>query len=64
MSLRVKARAVETVKVIYPLSTIPLEEDLAMASNEGTGTNRSSQTCNPLRFNSAKSDRSWHRALL
>jgi hypothetical protein len=41
MSLRVKARAVETVKVIYPLSAIPLEEDLAMASNEGTGTNRS-----------------------
>jgi hypothetical protein len=33
MSLRVKARAVETVRVIYPVSTIPIAEDLAMASN-------------------------------
>jgi hypothetical protein len=33
MSLRVKARSVEAVKVIYPVSTIPLEEDLATASN-------------------------------
>jgi hypothetical protein len=42
MSLRVKARAVETVKVIYPVRTIPLEEDLAMASNGSrSGTNLS-----------------------
>jgi hypothetical protein len=33
MSLCVKAPAVETVNVIYPVSTIPLEEDLGMASN-------------------------------
>src|SRR5215471_11899402 len=29
MSLRVKARAVKAVKVIYPVNTIPLEVDLA-----------------------------------
>jgi hypothetical protein len=38
MSLDVKARSVEAVKVIYPVSTIPLEVDLAMARSGHAGT--------------------------